>query len=482
MVLLVSYRKCRSCEPSELVDFYQPTADHPETHTLLRMQLTALASGVLLLISVAGPAASQGTRLDLPDCLAAAMASNRELLQAREDIQQAEGNRDVVRARLMPHLSLTAEYDALRTELRGQTDDQVASRLRFSQRLFEFGPHAPQEIQLRAELRQAVYGYEEKVYETLARVWEVFHLILLQDQQIALRTASRDNFQVILRRQTERAEKQLASEEDKLEAELNVLDEDVQINKLRRQQFSNKMELLRLVGRPIGTDVQIEGQADTFSLSQDEAVALALRNDVQIALREEQLAEQRRVVGEISWEYSPDISLRAGVEDGRRSAGMTVDRQNKTWGVDMTSDFEVVEDEDLGERREDTQWFTHVEASIPILAGGSRLGREALEKARLRQREEDLRDLRAGVELRVRQAYQSMLEADEEQRLQQQRVGIARRRLEINQALKEKALADEAKLEQVRTQFFNAQVSLFNNQSTYIRRQAELRRLMGYVE
>lgn len=464
------------------IDFDQPTAHHPETGTLLDMLLTALAIGVLVLMSSALPVASQGVELDLGSCLAAALENNRELLQAREEIQQAEGNRDVVRARLMPHLSLTAEYDALRAELRGETDDRVASRLRYSQRLFEFGPHAAQEIQLRAELRQAVYGYEQKYYEVLARVWEVFRLILLQDRQIAVRETSRDNFRAILLRQTERFMKQLTSEEDKLEAELQVLNEDVSINGLRRQQFSNKMELLRLIGRPIGTEVQLRGGADSLGFTQDEAVELALRNNVQIALREEQLAEQHRVVGEIGWEYSPDISLRAGVEDGRRSAEMSVDRQNRTWGVDMTSEFAVAEAEEPVERPDDAQWFTHIEASIPILAGGSRLGREALEKARLRQLGLELRDLRAGAELQVRQAFQAMLEADEEQRLQAQRVDIARRRLEINQALKEKGLADEAKLEQVRTQFFSSQDALFRNQSTHINRQAELRRLMGYVK
>ena len=84
--------------------------------------------------------------------------------------------------------------------------------------------------------------------------------------------------------------------------------------------------------------------------------------------------------------------------------------------------------------------------------------------------------------MQVRQAYQSMLEADEEQRIQQKRVTIARRRLEISQVLMDKGQADEAKVESVREQFFNSQASLFRNQETYITRQGNLRRLMGYVE
>lgn len=421
--------------------------------------------------------------LSLATCLTTAMERNRELIRAREDIEQVQGNRDVVRARLMPQLSLTARYDALRSSLDGRTDDAVASSLLFSQRLFEFGPDAAAEIQLRAELRQAVFGYQDQVHTVLARVWEVYHLILLQDQQISARQASRASFEEDLKRKSERFERRLASEEDKLRAELSVLKEELEINKLQRQQFSNRMELLRLIGRPIGSAVRLEGELTPFHLAEDEAVAVALGADVQLALRRELLDEQRRVVRELGWEYSPDLAVDAGVGDGRRSASMSVARDGRTWGLDMASELTLDEREGPGPTDDgSTRWFTQVEARIPILEGGARIGRQATEQARLRQIMVEVEDLRAGVELQVRQAYQSMLEAEGEQRLQEQQVRIARRRLQINEALKEKGLADDSLLEQVRDQFFSAQENLFRNQSTYISRQAALRRLMGYIE
>ena len=75
-----------------------------------------------------------------------------------------------------------------------------------------------------------------------------------------------------------------------------------------------------------------------------------------------------------------------------------------------------------------------------------------------------------------------MLEEQEKLSLQQQRVVIARRRLEISQLLRDKGQGNEAQLEQVRDQFFSAQENLFRNQETYIGRQAQLRRLMGYLK
>lgn len=108
------------------------------------------------------------------NCLDEAMKRNRALLRAREAIHQIEGSRIVVHSRFMPYLDLTASYSAHRTSLfDGKTDDQLSSALRFSQRLFEFGPDFAQEVQICEELRQAVYAYEALVFQKLAQVWEL---------------------------------------------------------------------------------------------------------------------------------------------------------------------------------------------------------------------------------------------------------------------------------------------------------------------
>ena len=144
----------------------------------------------------------------------AALQGNRDLQEARERIDEVHADQVVVLSRLMPHVSLTAGYDALQTGARGRLNDEVSSQLLYQQRLFEYGPHAAQEVRLRSDLRNAMFEYEEQVYTVLSRVWEVYHLILLEDQQIALRQASRDSFEVFLQKQTARFDERLASEED----------------------------------------------------------------------------------------------------------------------------------------------------------------------------------------------------------------------------------------------------------------------------
>ena len=428
-----------------------------------------------------GGATTGKDSLDLQRCLDTAMSRNRELIQARERIEEVNGDRVVVRSRLMPNVQLTASYNALRTERLGETQDNLASELLLQQRLFEFGPDAAAEIALRSDLRNAVLDYQDKVYEITSHVWEVFHIILLQDEQIALRRASKAAFDEILARQDARFQKRLSSEGDKLTAELDVLEEELAINSLLRSQFRNKMELMRLIGQPIGVELQLRGRLASFQVDEADAVRVALARNVQIGLSEQLLDEQRRVVREIGWEYAPDLAVDAGLEDGRRRAGVSVDREGRTWGVNMETGLALSEQDQPGENDEAT-WSARVQARIPIFEGGARIGREALERARLRRLQAQLRDLRAGVELQVRQAYQSMLEEQEKLGLQDQRVVIARRRLEISQLLRDKGQGNEVQLETVREQFFSAQDNLFRNQETYIARQAQLRRLMGYLE
>ena len=434
-----------------------------------------------LLLSALSGAQAEPVKLTLPYCLEAAMEYNRELIQLRESIRQVEGSRVIVRSRFHPHVDLTANYDAERSGLGRKTDDDIASQLRFSQRLFEFGPDFAEEVKMREDLRKAIYDYEGKVYEILASVWETFHLILLQDRQIATRRQSRKSFQEEFERKEGRYNLRLATEEDVLSAHLSVLKEDLEINSLEQAQFNNKMKLLRLIGQPIGTDVQLEEQEVAFALEQDRAVELAMDNSVQIALATERFGEQKRVVREIGWEYSPDIALSAGVEDGRRSAQVELDKKAETWGMDVSSDYSLRERQPP-DFRDEARWFTKIEATIPIFEGSSRLGRETREKARLRQLHTSLSDLRSSVELQVRQAYQSVLEAAGTQGIQEERVTIARRRLDINQILKDKGQADENLLENVRQQFFTEQERLFGDQTTYIKRIAALRRQMGYFE
>jgi outer membrane protein TolC len=412
------------------------------------------------------------------------MQNNRELLQARQQIALVKGERVQVRSRFLPHLELNARLaaeDSNRFDWH-PTRDESGAQLSFSQRLFEFGPDALQDIRLREDLRQAMYAYQGQVYALLSRVWEVYQLILLADEQLRSRRLSRETFQTFLNQQQARYERRLATEEEKLTAELDLLAEDLAINALERRRLDHQLELLRLIGQPLATGIRLEPAPRSFAQTQDEAVELALANDAEIALLDQWVAEQRRAAREVFWEYSPDLSFEAGVGKGRNQTRLSLDKEERTWGMNLASQYRLHQRQSPGAAPAQRRWFAGVEARLPLLEGGTTLGRRAREKARLRQLELRLQEARAALEMQVRQAHQALAEARQQQDLRQQRAELIRRRFGIHQLLREKGQADESLLEQVRTQYFAAQDSLLGAQENTVHRQAQLRRLMGYLE
>lgn len=438
----------------------------------------------LILWSFLAPCQAQPPPLTLPFCLDAALQQNREILQARQQIAQVKGERIQVRARFLPHLELTtrtAVEDSDRFDWH-PTQDRSRTQLHLSQRLFEFGPDALADIRLREDLRQALTAYQTKVYDLLSRVWEVYHLVLLQGEQLDRHRASRGQFQLLLDQQLARYEHRLATEEERLSAELDVLAEDLAINSLERRRLDLQLELLRLIGQPLDSGIILEAHTRDLTLDLQESVETALANDVEIGLLDELVAEQRRTADEVFWEFAPDLAFEAGIGAGRNQTRLSLGREGPTWAMDLDSQHRLQEQLAAGETSRQRRWFAGFEARLPLFEGGASLGRRAKERARLRQFELRLQDARSARELQVRQAYQALAEAGEQERLQEQRVTLTRRRLAIHQILKEKGQADESLMEQVRAQFFAAQDSLLAAEENTLHQQAQLRRLMGYLE
>ena len=88
---------------------------------------------------------------------------------------------------------------------------------------------------------------------------------------------------------------------------------------------------------------------------------------MQIGISQQLVDEQRRVVREIGWEYAPDLDIDAGLQDGRRKAGVSVGREGDTWGVNMETGFAISE-EDRPEDTDEATWSARIQARIPIFA------------------------------------------------------------------------------------------------------------------
>jgi outer membrane protein TolC len=442
-----------------------------------------LLCSVISILSIPSSACSEEV-LTFKECLDAALEHNQEVKAARHRVEEVGGERWVVQSRYLPHVDLLGLHDRLRPE-GSSVEESSGSTVQVGQRLFEFGKDLPIERQFREDRRQALYGYEATSREILSQVRRAFFTVLLRREQIQIRRASLEGFQERWRQVQAKRQEQMADPLEALSAELDVLTEEDAINRLEREQLRQQLELFRLIGRPIGTlETELRGSLTDFTMEEEQAVAIALKNSIPVALAEERVWEQERVVRQMVWEYLPDLTVDSGMIREKRRFGLNLSSTQKTWGLDFTSRFDARGERRLSEELfpDGRDWFVIARLTLPLVNGLAREGQLRQERERLRQVQAVLQNERDLVEVRVRSGYQAMVEAKQARELQERRVQIARRRFEIYERFRELGKVDDDQVEIFRNLFFQTQDGFFRQQDAYITAQENLRQVMGYFE
>ena len=434
--------------------------------------------------------------LGLEECLLLAFANNDEIKQARQEMFAVGGTALIARSRFLPAAEVIGQYEHFRNF--GSTDpheDASGVRAEIRQRILEYGKDNPTDIALRSDQRDALFGYEDTVASVLSETRRAFFFVGLKDEQIATREKLLQEFKKQHEIKKERmAADNLSVKVDVLTARLNVLNEETRINPLTRQQFNRKVELLRLIGLPVRTDlVRFETGEDDFGLSDfdgDWATDVALAKSTEVALARAQVAEQERALAQLRYEYVPDMRLTTGYQDEDGRVGADLSNSSDTWALDLVGQPQAFDEggtlglfgDGISLSGPEPGWFAGLQVRIPLFEGNSRKGRRIREEAKLESLRAALGDAKAIVEIRVRQSYQLLVEQKYRVELEQERVGIAKERFRIKEQLKEIGKITDDELETFRTQFFNSQDSLFREQESLIEGQEDLRVAMRYFE
>jgi len=435
--------------------------------------------------------------LNLKDCMHLAMTQNKEVLAALHAIRETElGTRLVTRSRLYPQIELVWNYAKDHyaglepTPASSATDDSVV--LQFSQRLFEFGKDPAVEVQLRAAERAALYDFENTVRKTLSAVRKKFYTILLRREQLEIRQELLAGFRDDYEKKSKRLEQKEATIEpfDVLQAELNVLFEERNLNNLQRTIAVEEYALLKLMGEPIGAKVSLLGAQDETVFDVDLAVRTALDNSTQLALGREEIEEQRRVVREVMWEYFPDVSLAAGYRRDDDEAGVTVSNNgDDTWAVDLGGDIWINSPDDREQLYSeyepgDADYYVDLQVSVPVFEGFRRVGVYNRERERLRQAELLLADQQEEIERLARQRFADMVQSARNVRVAERQAAISRRQLRIQERLQQEipAMVTDDQFEIFRNRFFRDQDDFFGAQIDFVSARENLREVMGYFE
>jgi outer membrane protein TolC len=438
--------------------------------------------------------------LTLEECLRLAFANSNEIKQAREQILAVGGSKIITNSRFLPAIELINQYEHFRNlESENDTDDAYSISARISQRILEYGKDNPLDVDLRAEQRNALFNYENEVAIVFSKVRRAFFYIKLKEQQIATRQELLEQFKKQYEIKQQRMEAgNLSVKIEVLTARLNMLNEETQINALESERFNRKMDLLRLIGMPVGADqVEFEGQMDSFGLEDfdmDGMIHLALAQSSDVALAEAIMTEQQRLLDQLRYEYVPDLRFSTGYQNKDGKVGADLMNQDDNWGLDLFGQPKVpgikeersqslgIFGDDIYVGGPDPGWFAGLQLRIPVWEGDSRKGKQIKAKAELNIFKAAVEDQKDLIELRVRQSYKFLAEQKFQVDLAQQNVNIEKERFEINTELRNVGKINDDALETFRRLFFAAQDGLFRQQEIMIERQENLRLSIRYFK
>ncbi len=107
--------------------------------------------------------------LKFEQCLKRAFESNSSVQQAREAILATGGSRFVANSRFLPSLEIINQYEQQRDfNAADPYHDSLSTGAKLTQRLLEYGKDNPIDISLRAEQRNALFNYENRVAQTFS--------------------------------------------------------------------------------------------------------------------------------------------------------------------------------------------------------------------------------------------------------------------------------------------------------------------------
>ena len=431
--------------------------------------------------------------LTLEKCLQLSFANSNEIKLEREKILAVGGTKLINNSRFMPSVELISQYEHFQNfGSDNHTDDAHSISAIIRQRIFEYGKDNLLDINLRRDQREALFSYENMIASVFWQVRKAFFFIMLKEQQIATRQELLKQFEKQHEIKEQRMEaNNLSTKMEVLTAFLNVLTERSAINALERERFNRKVELLRLIGMPVGaSQVEFDGQMDRFGLDDfdmDGMIRLALAQSSQVALAEAFVAEQQRVLNQLRYEYLPDLRARTGYQDENGTIGADLFNDDDTWGLDVFGQPKLPGMKERNSRSlgiygnevnvggPDPGWYAGVQLRIPITEGGRRKGRQIQAKADLNGFKAALEDEKDRIELTVRQRYNFLAEQKFQVELAQQNVNIESQRFMIKTQLRDVGKITDDELETFRRLFFNAQDSLFIQQERMIERQEDLR-------
>ena len=454
-----------------------------------RFTFHALCS-LLLSFSVAMLAQDQVT-LTLENVSQLVLKNNEKVLKAQKILDRATANLRIARSVYSPQLGFTGLYERRKNDALGLERDYL-SRVSLSQLITQFG-EIPKDIdQAQEDVRLSEIEMERTNQEIIFALRRLWHNIALTEEEIEQRSAVEATLQEKLKgTKRKHAEKRIPIL-SVLNTELELAEQQLALNELRRRLDIDKAELIRLTGSEALASVHLSDSIPDDDLMLEHAVKLGLENRLGLKELTGAIARQERLVKETRWHRIPELDASVRYRD----AHLLLNQRDRTWNTTAVYDPALFKQErdDAIPFEEDHEadrdgWEMRLNFNFPLFDGGATEAHQDAEHAELSRLQLELIDLQKQIRVEVHRTYQEVTNAKEQMEIEDKRVQIFEQRLRTIERVLDEGLDlpsyrgltfDDAF--QAQAQFTEAQRVFYRTRRDHAEAKENLREAMGWIE
>ena len=422
----------------------------------------------------------------LGKCVEMALANNEEVLKAQQVLMEAEGALTAARSDQYLQMNFTSWYDRAKDDGKFEAKDYNGT-LRAEQLLVRFGELPARLDEAQERYRKAELAVQTAKIDVVNLTRQTFYNIILIQDEMKEREVLRDEIEKKRLRTEERVQKKLAVETELLDVELELAQQELRINELKRDLRVRKTELLQIIGADEEAEIKVSGELPDEEFVMEDCIRTAMTNRVELEELRGQIERQERIVREVLWEFLPELRSSYRYKD----TSIVLEQEDKTWDTSILYEKPIWEKEG-GKTPERDKWELSFGLSFPIFDGFRVKGVMQEEKARLEGLKIKLLQNEKQIRLEVRDAYREVANEKENMDIKSKIVILRRKTLERMEAIMETPVISQKyphlagitfdDVMRAREDYTDAQRDYFAQKRNYMMAREDLRRKMGIIE
>ena len=302
-------------------------------------------------------------------------------------MERAQANLEVSKAVYLPQVGLTGEYQRQKN---GDIDERdYLTRAQASMLLAQFGEVPAGLDDAQEQVGKAEIEYERAKKQSVHDVRNLWNNIILTQEEIQERRASRGGTQQKTQRHTNQARRKRIPFLSRLNTELELSEQQLALNELQRRLDVDTAELIRLTGLDSLAQVTLSHPLPEDDMTLEKAVELALANNLGLHDLHGDILRQERLAAETIWHRFPELSAEARYKD--LHVLLEQHQQNQTWDATALYDPMILDRErdasSIFQTTPRTQdgWELRFNFNIPLYDGNKTKHLHAVEIAELQR-------------------------------------------------------------------------------------------------